>query len=286
MYAVTGITGKVGSAVGRTLLQAGRPVRAVARNPEKAKTWIDRGCEFAEAEMTDAAALSEAFKGTEAIFVLIPPMFDPTPGFPEAKAVFTAVKSAIDQAKPGRVVCLSTIGAQATQPNLLNQLGLMEQTLRHIAAPVAFLRAAWFMENFAYDIDPARSGGVFHSFLAPLDHPFPMVASADIGATAAELLQETWSGPRIVELEGPQRLSPNAVAAALGRTLGRAVTAAVIPRDQWEPMFRAHGMKNPTPRAQMLDGFNEGWIEFEGCGILHRNGARTLDEVLTGLAAA
>jgi hypothetical protein len=22
-------------------------------------------------------------------------------------------------------------------------------------------------------------------------------------------------------------------------------------------------MKNPTPRIQMLDGFNEGWIEFE-----------------------
>jgi hypothetical protein len=23
-------------------------------------------------------------------------------------------------------------------------------------------------------------------------------------------------------------------------------------------------MKNPTPRIQMIEGFNEGWIEFEG----------------------
>jgi NAD(P)H dehydrogenase (quinone) len=29
-------------------------------------------------------------------------------------------------------------------------------------------------------------------------------------------------------------------------------------------LFTAQGMKDPIPRIQMLDGFNEGWIEFEG----------------------
>lgn len=36
-----------------------------------------------------------------------------------------------------------------------------------------------------------------------------------------------------------------------------------MPRETWEPLFRSQGMKNPAPRIQMLDGFNEGWIEFE-----------------------
>jgi len=35
-------------------------------------------------------------------------------------------------------------------------------------------------------------------------------------------------------------------------------------RDRWEEVYRAQGMKNPTPRIQMIEGFNEGWIEFEG----------------------
>jgi len=31
-----------------------------------------------------------------------------------------------------------------------------------------------------------------------------------------------------------------------------------------EELLRAQAMKNPTPRIQMIEGFNEGWIEFEG----------------------
>jgi NAD(P)H dehydrogenase (quinone) len=42
------------------------------------------------------------------------------------------------------------------QPNLLNQLGLVEKALGALPTPVCFLRAAWFMENVAWDVAPAR----------------------------------------------------------------------------------------------------------------------------------
>ena len=134
--------------------------------------------------MTDAAALTAAFSGVDGVFVIIPPIFDPTPGFPEARAIITAVTTAIGVAKPPKVVCLSTIGAQATQPNLLTQLGLLERALGALPTPVCFLRAAWFMENAAWDVAPARDTGVVPSFLQPLDKPVPMVATADIGHVA------------------------------------------------------------------------------------------------------
>jgi hypothetical protein len=44
-----------------------------------------------------------------------------------------------------------------------------------LAMPVCFLRAAWFMENSAWDVKPARDKGVISSFLQPLDKPVPMV---------------------------------------------------------------------------------------------------------------
>jgi NAD(P)H dehydrogenase (quinone) len=44
---------------------------------------------------------------------MIPPIFDPTPGFPEARAIIAAVTTAIEVTKPSKVVCLSTIGANA-----------------------------------------------------------------------------------------------------------------------------------------------------------------------------
>jgi NAD(P)H dehydrogenase (quinone) len=108
-----------------------------------------------------------------------------------------------------------------------------------------------------------RALGQHPSFLQPLDKPVPMVATADIGRLAAQLLQETWSGHRIVELEGAHRVTPNEIAATFTRLLGRPVKVEAVPRETWEPLFRSQGMKNPAPRIQMLDGFNEGWIEFE-----------------------
>ena len=263
MFAITGITGQVGGAVARTLLAAGKNIRAVVRDSAKGATWSRQGCEVALAPMDDPEALKTAFAGTEGVFVLLPPNFDPSPGFPESRSVIAAVRRALESAQPQRVVVLSTVGAQARFENLLTQLSLMEQALRTLALPVSFLRPAWFMENATWDLPPALDAGVIPSFLQPLDRAIPMVGTADVGRVAAELLQESGNGHRVVELEGPRRISPNDIAAGYAHLLGRAVSPKAVPRDTWEALFRSQGMNNPTPRMRMLDGFNEGWITFE-----------------------
>jgi NAD(P)H dehydrogenase (quinone) len=278
MYVITGITGKVGGVVARTLLAAGQQVRAVVRDPAKGQAWAGQGCGVALADMNDEAALTRAFTGAEAVFVLLPPNFDPSPGFPETRRIVAALHGALAVARPARVVCISTVGAQATQPNLLSQLGLLEQGLGGLPLPITFLRPAWFMENAAWDVAPARESGVIPSFLQPLDRAIPMVATADVGRTAAGLLQESWEGHRVVELEGPAHYAPNDIAAGLARLLRTEVRAEAVPRETWLASFSAQGMKNPEPRMRMLDGFNEGWLSFEhtprkGCRGTRRRAA-------------
>lgn len=282
MYAVTGISGQVGGATARNLLEAGLKVRAVVRDTAKGAAWAGRGCEVAIADISDPEALSAAFAGVDGVFLLIPPIFDPTPDFPEIRGIINVLTRALTAAQPPRTVCLSTIGAQARQPNLLNQLGLVEQALGALPMPVCFLRAAWFMENAARDVASAKAGTV-PSFLQPLDKPVPMVATADIGRLAASLLQQSWQGKRVVELEGPTKVTPNDIAAIFAKLLGHPVTMQPVPHDSWEALFSSQGMKNPVPRAQMLDGFNEGWIAFEGGGIEHVSGKTPLETVLAGL---
>lgn len=262
MFAITGVTGQVGGVVARALLAAGENVRAVVRDPAKGAAWAKQGCEVALANMNDAAALTRAFGGADAVFVLLPPVFDPAPGYPESRAAIAALKEALIAARPARVVCLSTIGADAQEDNLLQQLGNMERELRTLPMPVAFLRAGWFMENAVWDVGPALADGEIASFLYPLDRPVPMVATADVGRVAAGLLRDAWTGVRIVELEGPRRTTPNEIAETFSRVLGRTVVARVVPRDTWEALFRSQGMQHPQPRIRMLDGFNEGWIDF------------------------
>ncbi len=285
MYAITGITGKVGGAVARQLLAAGRQVRAVARDATRADSWVARGCKLATARMEDAAALAAAFDGATGVFILPPSEFDPEPNFPEAREVIDAVSAAIRTARPQRVVCLSTIGAQAGESNLLTQRTLMEQALRDLPMPVTFLRPGWFMENAAWDVASARNDGVIASYLQPLDKPVPIVATTDVGRVAADLLQQRWDGVRIVELEGPHRVSPNDLALVFTRVLGHPVRSEVVDRQAWEALFRAQGMKHPLPRMRMLDGFNEGWIDFEGRADEILRGQVGLETVLRELVS-
>jgi uncharacterized protein YbjT (DUF2867 family) len=181
------------------------------------------------------------------------------------------------------VVYLSTIGAQATQSNLLTQHTIIEQALGELTIPITFLRPAWFMENAAWDVAPAREHGLISTFLQPVDKPVPMVATADIGRVAADLLQQTGSGNTIVELEGPHRVTPEEIAATFSTLLGRPVKTEVVPRETWESLFKSQGMKNPTPRIRMLDGFNEGWIEFADGEAGSRKGKVALETVLKAL---
>ncbi|HXW29353.1 MAG TPA: NmrA family NAD(P)-binding protein [Xanthobacteraceae bacterium] len=280
-HAVTGITGKVGGAVTQTLLAASKKVRAVVRDEAKCKAWADRGCQVALASIGDADALTAAFAGTDGVFLMTPPNYDPEPGFPQTRSNAVAIESAIAAARPGKVVFLSTVGAHVAEPNLLNNSKMTEEMLRGSPVPVAFLRAGWFMENASWDVEAARKG-VIPSFLQPLDHEIPMVATVDIGRAAAALLQDSWSGVRIVELEGPRRYSAADIGRSFAAALGHEIRMEPVPRETWEQLFRSQGMKNPMPRIRMVDGFNEGWIDFERTGE-HRRGAVTLDTVIAGL---
>jgi uncharacterized protein YbjT (DUF2867 family) len=282
IFAITGITGQVGGEVARNLLAAHQSVRGVVRDVGKCKEWAERGCELVSADINDAAALTAALKGVDGAFILVPPNFDPSPDFSEARTLAATLSSAFVAARPRSVVYLSTIGAQATRSNLLTQHTIIEQALRKLPMAITFLRPAWFMENFTWDVAPARNGAI-QSFLQPLDKLFPMVATSDIGRLAAELLQETWEGQRVIELEGPQRVTPTEVATTFAKLLGRPVRIEEVPHVTWETLFKSQGMKNPEPRIQMLDGFNEGWIEFEGKEASSRKGKVTLETVLRTL---
>ena len=285
MFAITGVTGKVGGAVARNLLAQGQKVRAVVRDAEKGRPWSALGCEIAIASVEDAAGLTKAFQGAEGVFLMTPPDFDPEPGFPQTHKAAASIRQAIETARPGKVVFLSTVGAHVAEPNLLNNSKITEEMLRATSVPIALVGAAWFMENAAWDVEAAREG-VIPSFLQPLDHRIPMIAASDIARTAAELLNETWTGVRIVELEGPRRYSANDIAAGFSAALERPVRAEAVPHDQWETLFSSQGTKNPMPRIRMIDGFNEGWIDFESGDANPRKERTTLEEVLRFLVTS
>jgi uncharacterized protein YbjT (DUF2867 family) len=156
--------------------------------------------------------------------------------------------------------------------------------MHRLDLPIAAIRPAWFMENAAWDVGPARDAGEIRSFLQPLDRAIPMVATADIGKTVADVLTgPPWTGWRTIELAGPRPVSPNDIAASLGRALGKSVSATEVPRPQWA---QAMGGNPNRYHVEMLDGFNNGLITFERGNTEPRQGATALDQVIQELVSA
>jgi hypothetical protein len=65
------------------------------------------------------------------------------------------------------------------------------------------------------------------------------------------------------------------------------VEAVAVPREKWTEFFVGQGMPEgrTEPRADMVDGFNSGWIHFGVSGTEHITGATSLTSVMAKLAA-
>jgi NAD(P)H dehydrogenase (quinone) len=282
MFTVMGITGNVGGAVAENLLAAGKKVRGVVRNPEKAKAWADRGVELVQSAYDDAAGLAKAFAGAEGVFAMIPPDFAPAPGLPDQKRTIAAIRGALEQARPAKAVFLSSIGSEQTHGlGLITSTHLMEQATRTLGLPVAYLRAGSFMENWLGAVDHIRATGEMPFFYAPLERRFPLVASQDIGLAGARALQESWTGERVIEVDGPEGGTDlHETAAAFGEAIGREVKAVQLPEPAWQGVLEAMG--TPADRTglyiEMVKSFNSGWIHFGNPGVEKFYGPTTIRE--------
>jgi NAD(P)H dehydrogenase (quinone) len=286
LFAITGITGHVGGAAAQRLLAQGAGVRAVVRSEAGATAWRNKGAEAAVAGLDDAQALTRAFEGADGVYVMTPTWFESPDMFAENVRAVEALGQALRATRPGRIVLLSSVGAQhAAETGAILKLHHMEQAFADLAG-VTSVRAGWFMENYAGLVPNVRSTGVLPSMLAPLDRAHPMVATQDIGHVVADLLLDTSRDRGVVELEGPRRYAPNDVAEAFARVLGRSVEAQILPPSEWLRTYAQWGL---TPRSaeamsEMLAGFNGGHIVFEGSEADTMHGPTTLEQVLADLA--
>ncbi|HEY0251945.1 MAG TPA: NmrA family NAD(P)-binding protein [Kofleriaceae bacterium] len=272
MYLVTGITGHVGGAAARQLLRDGKQVRALVRDPDKAKAWAEQGVELVAGDLTDRAALERAVAGIEGVFVLVPPQNtapDPIGRSREIIAAYAPVVSTVPN-----IVVLSSHGAdQPSGTGFIIVTHYLEQALPN----ATMIRAGSFFENYSYAVGAAKATGVFDTFLAPLDKQFPFIASEDIGKEVAKWLQQP-PAHRVIELG--TMTTPNQVAEALAKAIGKPVTARVTPRESWEAVL---GAQHLPPHAvklfcEMEDAINEGRIHLGHAGAIRVEGSLTLEQ--------
>src|SRR4029077_8863671 len=219
MNVILGASGNTGSLIANFLLSKGQKVRVVGRDVRRLQRFVHKGAEALTAEMTDAAALSKAFGGARAAYLLLPPITSREDQERRSDAIAKAVKdSGLRYA-----VHLSSYGAhvpEGTGP--VTGLHSSEQKLNAISdLNVLHLRAAYFMENHLTAIDMIHGMGMFGHALLP-DLKLPMIATRDVGEYAAQrLLDLDFSGKQTRELLGERDLSMTEATAVMARGIGK-----------------------------------------------------------------
>lgn len=281
MYVIAGVSGHTGSVVASMLLAAKQPVRVIVRDAAKGETWKARGAEVAVANLDDRASLAKALTGATGAYLLMPPSGWTETNIPADRARFAeAIVGAVRDARPGHVVLLSSIGAErqsGTGP--IQYIHPIETGLRESGVPSTFLRAAFFQENWGAVAQGALDSGTLYYGIGVR---IPQVATADIGTTAARLLQEGPKGTRIVNLAGPKDLTLDDVAAALGTVSGKSIKAVAVPSSAMVESLLGMGASRDVAAmyGEMAAAANEGRLAWDGDVT---RGSTTLEHTLRGL---
>jgi len=285
MFVVAGVTGNTGSVVANKLLDAGKKVRVIVRDAKKGEVFKARGAEVVIADLDDVPALTQALQGVEGAYLLSPPDGASKTFLASRRRLLDGLAQAVVAARVPHTVFLSSIGAhQQKGTGIIESLYYGEKVLAATGLPVTFVRAGYFVENWASVLPAVKKDGVLPSFLAE-QAVVPQVSTSDIGLVAVQALLDGPAGVRVLELGGPVDATAADVAQVLSRLLDRPVNVVVAPLAAAVPTFTSFGASEDvaTLYRDMYEGINNGTVSWQGPPAVIVRGKQSLEDTLRPL---
>ncbi|MFH1755571.1 MAG: NAD(P)H-binding protein, partial [Candidatus Latescibacterota bacterium] len=184
----------------------------------------DKGAELFAGSLEDAAFLTSAYRGVDAVFAMIPPHLQAEDYLSYAGQIGATHVQALRKADVKYIVALSSIGAHLESGSgIVLALHNFEQQLQALSdANILVLRPSYFMDNVFMQIDIIKNFGLVGSPIAP-DVSQPFVATQDIGDTTAKRLSALdFSGHTTEYVLGERNLSYTEVTGVLAGALHKA----------------------------------------------------------------
>ncbi|MFZ9708312.1 MAG: NmrA family NAD(P)-binding protein [Steroidobacteraceae bacterium] len=219
MILLTGITGNIGGATARALLDKGIRFRAIARDPAKAAAWADKGVEIVQGDLEDAAAVTRALVGVDRALLVMPN------GEHQERAEIAFTRTAKAAGLKWILKLSSPEAVRGTTSPI---------PLAHIAAEDAimasgmkwtFVRPSFFMQNFRGSVKTARATG---KLSMPMGRgTIAVTDNNDAGLFIAHVMTDTDSAKhhgQCYDITGPDPVMTfSDVARVLGEVIGQPV---------------------------------------------------------------
>lgn len=218
---LTGSLGNISKPLAEILFKNGHEVTVISSDSKNINAIEALGAKAAIGSVSDTAFLTEAFKGADAIYTMVPPNWGVNNYTQYIANTGKNYLEAIKASGVKRVVNLSSIGAhlpEGTGP--IAGLYEVEHTLDTLdGVAVKHLRAGIFYINFFFDIPVIRNMGImgnnYESKVKLL-----MVHPKDIAAAAAQELQDSFEGKSYRYVAG-EELAITGVVKILGTAIGK-----------------------------------------------------------------
>ncbi|EAU65413.1 conserved hypothetical protein [Stigmatella aurantiaca DW4/3-1] len=228
---------------------------AFVRDPVKAARLAASGATIRRGAFEDTASLRAGFAGADTVVLI-------TAG----SALAEQAAAAIDVARAAgvrKIVRISSLKADIEGPtDATRQDGRTEAKLRASGLTHVILRGHCFMQNLLASVGSLRSEGKL--YFGTGSGKMGLIDTRDIAdAAVAAATSDAWDG-QTLELTGPAAIDYDAVAAALGRELGRDVTYVPVPPTAVGEAARRFGTDEWTAKVltDYCTAYAKGWGDF------------------------
>jgi uncharacterized protein YbjT (DUF2867 family) len=223
MILITGASGTVGRAVLEGVRKAGKPFKAMYRNTEDAKK-APPGAPTLLADFADKNSLKQALQGIDTAFVVCSPI-------PQLVELEGNVIDACKEAGVRHIVLNSALGAGDYPKSFPSWHRRVEDKLQACGLGYTIFRPNGFMQNIvAFHAPGIRAQGAFYVSMGSAKTS--VIDVRDVGLAAARaLIAPAEHAGKTYELNGPEALSNDEIAARISRITGQTVRYVDIPEE-------------------------------------------------------
>ncbi len=226
---VTGATGQVGRQVVDHLVQAGQQVRALSRDPAKAraKANLPAEVEVVRGNLADPRSLTPALEGVNGLHLI---NFDSGDGY----------NGAILQTGQDIVALAEKAGVSRVTVLQGGPKGALEAAVEESGLEWTLITPVEFMSGALAWAESIRAEGVVREPYG--DRLSAVVHAADIGAVTAEVLAKGGHAGKTHIVTGPEALTTRQRVATISETIGRDIEFVELTEDEARELWRASGM--------------------------------------------
>ncbi len=234
MILVVGADGRTGTSVVQALAAKGQQVRAMVRDPQRARITEGPSVELVVADLEKSDTWEAALHSVEKMFLLSPE----SDQMAELHGRFAA---AAHRAGVRHLVRMSMLPANPDSPLAIGKWhGEADRNVANSGIPYTILRSAYFMQNLIGSARSIASEGVFRGAMG--DGKVGVIDTRDIANVAAAVLTSDGHEGKTYLITGPEAFSMGELGVKLSTVLGKEVRYVNVSEADAKAGMMAMGM--------------------------------------------